>query len=57
MDDDIFHLRIVNGALRRGAPRFFGRIIVVVKADDVQVIQAREVEAARIVHAAPEDEV
>src|SRR3546814_17806635 len=53
--DDIFHLGIVDGALRGGAPRLFGRLIVGKQADDVEGVQIDEIEVLRIADASAED--
>ena len=47
VDDDIFHLGIVDAALGLAAPRILRRGIAVVDADQVDRVEV-EVEAARI---------
>ena len=42
MDDDIFHLGIVDGALGGAAPGFVGGRIIVVDADEVDRIEIGE---------------
>jgi hypothetical protein len=39
VDDHIFHLGIVDGALRLAAPRVFGIGIIAVEADEVDRIE------------------
>ena len=41
VDDDIFHLGIVDGALGLAAPRLFGLGIAVVEADEVDRVRDR----------------
>src|SRR6476619_1801545 len=57
VDDDIFHLGVVDGALGRDAPGLFGLGIAVEQADEIDRVQIGEVKAARILDAAAEDEV
>ena len=57
MDDDIFHLGIVDRALRRAAPGFFGRFIVGKQSDDVERIEFGEFERLGIAHATAEHQV
>src|SRR4051812_15641193 len=56
VDDDIFHLGIVDGALGGGAPGVERGGIVRIDADDVDRREV-EIEAARILDPAAEDEV
>src|SRR3546814_1418040 len=55
--DLIFHLGVVDGALRGGAPGLFGRFIVGIEADDVEGGEVHEVEALRIADASAEYQV
>ncbi len=57
VDDDIFHLGVVDGALGGAAPGFLGFGIAVEQADEVDGIEIGEVEAAGIADAAAEDEM
>ena len=56
MDYDIFHFGVVDGALRTSAPGILGSRVIVVDADQVDGAEV-EIEAARILHAAPEYKV
>src|SRR5688500_14986479 len=51
MDDDIFHFGIVDRALRGAAPCLFGRLIVRIEADDVEIVEVGKVEALRVADA------
>ena len=57
VDDNIFHFGIVVAALRRAAPGVFRGGIAVVDADQIDMIEVGELQAARILDAAAEDEV
>src|SRR5437588_7446202 len=57
MDDDVFHLRIVDAPLGLAAPGFLGRGKAVVDADEVDRIEVGEIESAWILDPAAEDEV
>jgi hypothetical protein len=56
VDDHIFHLGIVNGALRLAAPGVLGRGEAVVNADEVDRIEV-EVEPLRIRDPTAKDQV
>ena len=55
--DDIFHLGIVDGALRGGAPRLFGRGVIGKDTDHVELGRVDKVERLRILHASAENEM
>ena len=57
VDYHIFHLGIVNRALRSGAPCFFGAVVIREDTDDFDGVEIGEVEAARIADATAEDEM
>ena len=54
VDDDIFHLGIVDGALGLAAPRVLGLGIAFVEADQVDLVEIDEFEAARVLDPAAE---
>src|SRR6185437_7961149 len=56
MDDDIFHLRVIDSALRRRAPRILGGRIAVVDSDDLDSIHV-EVQALRVLDPSAENQV
>jgi len=56
VNHDIFHFRIVDAALRRAAPRVLRGGIIVVDSDQVDMVEVGELQAARILDAATEDE-
>ena len=57
VNNDIFHLGIVDGALRAAAPGFFGFGVIIEEADEVDRVQIDEIEAAWVFDAAPEYQV
>src|SRR4051794_4729415 len=57
VNDDIFHLGIVYGALRAAAPRFFGLRVIIEEADEIDRVQIDEIEAARVFDPASEYQV
>jgi len=57
MDDDIFHLGIIDGALGRASPSLLGIGIIVEKPDQIHLVEIDEVEALRVRDAAAEHEV
>ena len=57
VDDDIFHLGIVDRALGLAAPGVLGLGIAVVEADEVDRARDVEVEAARVLDPSAEDQV
>ena len=56
VNDDIFHLGIVDGALGLAAPGVLGRRVAVVDANQIDAVEV-EIEAARVLHAPAEYEV
>ena len=56
VNDDVFYLGIVDGALRLAAPGVLGRRITVVDADDVDRVEV-EFEPARVLDPPAEDQV
>ena len=56
MDDDIFHLGVVDGSLGVAAPGVEGARIIWEEADDLDRFEV-EVEALRVLDPASEDEV
>ena len=54
---DIFHLGIVNGAMRLGAPCVDGVVITAIDADDMDAFRIGKFMAARIAHSSTHDEV
>jgi len=57
MDDDIFHRRIVDGALGIGTPGGLGGGIIGEDADHVELVGFDEIKGLRIADAAAEDEM
>jgi len=57
VNDHIFHLGIIDRALGPAAPGLFGLSIALKKADEVDVVEIDEVQAARILNAASENEM
>jgi hypothetical protein len=48
MDDDIFHLGIIHGALSGAPPRVLGFLVSIVEANHVDLGQIFEIEPLRI---------
>ena len=57
VDDDIFHLGIINCALRPAAPSLFSIGIVAIDPDQIERIKVGEFKVLRIGHAAAHHEV
>lgn len=57
VDHHIFHLSIINRALRRAAPRFFCARHVGIDADNVDIVEIGKFEAPRIFNPATENEM
>jgi len=48
VDDHVLHFRVIDGALRIGAPGFFGGGVVGIDTDYVKVAKIGKFEAARV---------
>jgi hypothetical protein len=57
VDDDIFHLGIVDRALGPAAPGFFGLGVTIEEAYEVDAFEVREFETLRILNPPAEDQV
>ncbi len=57
MDDDVFHLGVIDGALRRASPCFLGVGIIAEQSDQIHLVEIDEIKTLRIRDPAPEHEV
>ena len=57
MDDEVAHMRVVDGLLRLGLPGGIGGGVVRIDADDVELVEILEFDAAELGQFAAEDEM